>query len=77
MSWLRIRKRNMSESLVMLIYIFPFLLAFFLELLNGPTYIKYIIDFSWCVLFLTMIIHGRLFKRITSKKIVIWILLFF
>lgn len=76
MNWLRIKKRNMSESLVMLIYILPFFFAFFIELLNGPTYIKYMIDISWCVLFLTMSIRWRLLKRIPSKKIIIWISLF-
>ena len=77
MSWLCIKKRNLSEFFVLLIYILPFFFAFFFELLKFPTYIKYMLDIAWCMLLLTMIIRARLFQRINSQNIPIWILLFF
>lgn len=77
MSWLCIKKRNLSEFFVLLIYILPFFFAFFFELLKLPTYIKYTLDIAWCMLLLTMIIRTRLYQRIVVKKLLIWILLFF
>ncbi len=44
---LYIRKRTVPEWLTMFIFVMPFLLSFFLELLQLPSFLKYTIDVAW------------------------------
>ncbi len=54
---LHIRKRTTTKWLTLYIFLFPFFLSFFLELLHAPGLVKYTIDVAWVVSFLSLLIR--------------------
>lgn len=54
---IRIRRKKLTEWLVLYIWIMPFLLPFFGELLHLPSAMKYTLDLAWILLLFVMIIN--------------------
>ena len=74
---LKVKKRGQLESLVLFIYILPFLFAFCFELVKLPSFIRYFIDVAWVLLLFVMLVRTKLIQTITLKKLLIWVGCFF
>ena len=72
-----IKKRTIPEWLTCMILVMPLLLAFFIDFLHLPSFVKYLIDFA-IVLVLALNISGkRIFFRASTLPIVILVVCFF
>ncbi len=65
---LYIKKRTIPQWLTLFIFVMPFLLSFFLDLLSLPGFLKYTIDIAWVSVCAVMFLRKQIFieKKISS-----------
>lgn len=71
----QIKKRTLSEWLVLFIIIMPFFLSFFIDFIGIPSFIKYFIDVAWVLLLVIMFFHRKIF--LNKKQIVFFVFIIF
>lgn len=74
---IKIKKRTQNTCLVMILFIGPYILAPLTQFLHFPSSVKYILDITCVLIFLTMVMKK---KRVLEKDVKIlkyWILAFF
>lgn len=57
------RKHTTPEYLTYLLCVFPFCLAMLIQLLGLPGLLKYVMDVAWCILFIMMYIHPKVYIK--------------
>lgn len=65
-----LRRHTTPEYLTYLLCVFPFFLAMLIQLLGLPGLLKYVMDVAWCMLFIMMYIHPKVYIK---KKHVVFI----
>lgn len=71
------KHRSQNEILVWTLFWGPFLLAPLLEFLRLPGAVKYLLDVSWVLLFLTMVTRRKRKIDRTARGLVHWVVCFF
>lgn len=74
---LYIKKRSMPEWLTCFIFAFPFLMAFFTDFLNMPSFVKYLVDMAYIIAILFLFMQKQ---TLMGKKIMpffLFIIFFF
>lgn len=70
---LMVRKRSSNVILTMVLIFGPFLLAPLLEFLHFPSSVKYVLDCTWFLLLVTMIIRKRRLNNSGINILVLWV----
>lgn len=60
---LLVKKRTLPEIITYIIFIMPFFLSFFQEILGLPSFIKYIIDVCWLGILISLLFMKRAYIR--------------
>ena len=70
---LQIEKRPTQQWLIFLIFLLPFLWGTLFSLLHLPSFIKYIADFAWVVLFASMLFArtARVYKKVAPLVVLV------
>lgn len=74
---LRIKRRSQNEWMTLFILVFSFLFSSFIEILNFPSAVKYLIDVVWCLLLVTMVFRKKSRISYDANIMKYWIIAFF
>lgn len=74
---IRIKRYSQNTILILCLFICPYALAFLTELLPLPTAVKYVFDFVWMLLLLTLVFKNKRNNYESTKYITGMVLIFF
>ncbi len=72
-----IKKRTFPEWLIRWVAVFPLLMAFFLEFLSLPGFLKYTVDVAWLLVLLSMVLRRRANLKDKNSPFILFTLFFF